>query len=260
MALNKKETVETKSAVAPKAPTAPTSGDKKPKATSKLSEAGKAVYQSMSVEQQQHLGSRSKDVEFLNLIGNPYNKVARGDNKGSESVGLILKNVSDEPIDVLKFAQKSKKSMDADYAHPTYITVAPGEEFILTWAEAGAFAVRDEFNGFILGSKDKSKHLRYTPNSSKAGGVPTTKFILAGGVKGSIADHVIDIATPEEMERRDVSPRFEEFRAFAIPQRTNSGVSMKREGGGVNSTALAVNKAFQELINSGSAETAETAE
>lgn len=256
MALNKKEAVETKTAVAPKAPV---SGDKKPKATSQLREAGKAVYSSMSVEQQQQLGSRSKDVEFLNLIGNPYNKVARGDSKGSESVGLLLKNVSEEPIEVLKFAQKSKKSMDADYAHPTRVTVQPGEEFILTWAEAGAFAVRDEFNGFILGSKDEGKRLRYTPNSTKAGGVPTTKFILAGGHKGSIADHVIDIATPEEMERRAVSPRFEaDFKAFAIPQRANTGVSMKREGGnGVNSTALAVNKAFQELINVGTAETAE---
>ena len=166
----------------------------------------------------------------------------------------------DEPFDVMKFTQKTKSVMDADFAHPTAITVAPGEEFLLTWAEAGAFSVRDEFNGYLLGSEDEGKRLRYTPNSTKGGaGIPTTKFILVGDKKkGSIADYTLDIATPEEMKERKVSPRFEaDFRAFAIQQRANSGVAMKSKGGrNVNAAAIGANKLFEALINSATEETA----
>lgn len=255
MALNKKETAKGTKAVAPKGATK--KPEKKPNSQSALAMAGKGRYKEMSVDEQAKLGSKSKDVAFLNLIGNPYNKVPRGDDKGSESIGLLLKNVGEEPITYLKFKQKSKAVMDADYAHPTQKVAQPGEEFILTWAEAGAFAVRDEFNGFILGNEDEGKRLRYTPNSNKGKGIPTTKFILVGANKGSISDFCIDIATPEEMKERKVSPQYEEdFKVFAIAQRANSGVSMKREGLQVNAAALAVNAAFAQLIGQGGEEEA----
>lgn len=256
MAINKKEATASKGATT-KTSKAPTGAKKSNQGA--LAAGGKELYRSMKVEEQDLLGSRSKDVAFINLIGNPYNMVPRGTNgKGSESVGLLLKNVSDEPFDVMKFTQKTKSVMDADFAHPTTVTVAPGEEFLLTWAEAGAFSVRDEFNGYLLGSEDEGKRLRYTPNSTKGGGIPTTKFILVGDKKkGSIADYTLDIATPEEMKERKVSPRFEaDFRAFAIQQRANSGVAMKSKGRNVNAAAIGANKLFEALINSATEETA----
>lgn len=228
---------------------APTKGSK----SSPLVAAGKEAYQGLSVVQQNELGKGAADVAFVALIGNPYNLVPRGKDKGPESIGLILKNVSDHEIEVMQIEQQTAKVMDADYAHAKPEMIPAGEEFKVTWAEAGALVTRPEFNGYFAG--DAKKTIRYSPSAPKNSTVPTTKFILKKKVKGeksSIADFVRDIATPEEMENHEVSPEFSpKFSAFAIKQRANK-VSAKRSGGrNVNFTALAMQNAFGQLINSG---------
>lgn len=213
---------------------------------SALATKGHQRYERMSADEKLAIGKRSKDIAFVYLIGNPYVKVRRGTRYGTQSIGLVLKNVSQQPIDVLKFKQKSTEVMDADYAHPTQQTIKPNETFILTWAEAGAFVSRDEINGYILGG-DEGKQLRYVPINDPNRPIPMTKFVLIGNEGHRMADFCVNIADENDVKQHRVKAIFQDD--FAIFAGKPKSTKPKAESQPINAAALAVGEAFSQLIH-----------
>ncbi|MEJ9158857.1 hypothetical protein P4K11_33265, partial [Bacillus cereus] len=102
-----------------------------------LQAQGESILAAKSEEEKANMGSRSKDIEFLNLVTNPWQPVSRkkdGDVfKGEESVGAIFKNVGTEPITITEVPNKTYKVMDGDFDKVTERSVAPGETFVLNY-------------------------------------------------------------------------------------------------------------------------------
>lgn len=249
MALLRQEAPKT---TAPATGVAAPAGTPAPKAGRNLSALKQLGYQKISAmtdDEIKSLGVNSNDIEFISLIGNTFSKVSRktGDKAalGSESVGLIVKNVSDAPIEYLEFPQKSKKVMDVDFSAPKKAVAQPGEEFQLNWVEAGYLITRDQYAGTFSGGDDANRVIRYAPVSPKEPGrLPTTKFNLAGG---SIADYTIEIS--DDVENRVVKPEFAaKFSIFAeknvATTRTRSGSPKSK----VNLSAVAASTAFDAIL------------
>lgn len=223
--------------------------DVKPeKKVSKLKQIGQQILNSMTEEEIQDLGKHSGDIAFIALIGNSFTQVSRasGNNAklGSQSVGMILKNVSDHPIEYKIFPQKSNKVMDVDFTAVSDATAAPGEEFQVNWVEAAWLATQLPYNGIFSGGEHT---ISYAPVSPKENGVlPTTKFNLKGG---SIADYTIEIADGDPKERK-VKPEFaEKFGKFAERTIKATGGAKKSPSKKANTSALATFQAFNVLLD-----------
>lgn len=211
------------------------------KKTNQLKELGESILNTMSDEERELLGSRSKDVAFMNLIVNPFETVSRKINNkkvtGGASIGLLLKNVSEKPLTVPSIPQLTDKPMDADWTKMSTEEVPAGAEFKLTWAEAGVFAAQSEINGLISG--DPERIIKYTPNTPKDNQLPTTKFNIK---KGAIAEYGIAFSDDtKESETRNAKEGFEKFAAFATKHPgIHKASNKKKAGSGVNTSALAV--------------------
>lgn len=218
------------------------------KKTSQLKVIGESLLNSMDEETLKELGSRSKDIAFISLIVSPFKMVPRRINgqdiEGGLSVGLHLKNVSDTPIEVPSIEQKSSAVMDADYANIKKETVEPGAEFKLTWAESAVFVADNQLNGLLAGDPDKK--IRYAPTTPKQiGDLPTTKFILAGGVIAEYAEPISEQTKKDEV--RNVLPGFEKFKPFTeIKKAVRKSSPKKGKRASVNTSALAVQKLIAE--------------
>lgn len=218
----------------------------------KLREIGQDIYANMSEAERSKIGTRSADVEFKQLITSPFTKVSRkvGGSKaglGSESVGLIVTNVSDTDIEYVEFAQKSRKVMDVDFENPTKAVAKPGETFQLNWVEAAFLVSRPEFGGKFFGAEEQVRQLKYAPTTpSKSGALPTTKFNL--NAPGSISQFGVDISTGENVEKRIVDAEFaEKFAKFAevTAKKTRAKGPKKPQ---VISAAIAVAPIFDRIL------------
>lgn len=229
------------------APAAAIGGDKIPKKISALKHLGLNRLSAMTEEEVALLGTNSEDIAFKNLLGNSWNQVSRmtkGQSAlGSESVGLILQNVSDHPIKYVEFAQKSKNVMDVDFSTPVIKEAQPGEEFNVNWAEAGYLITRPQYQGKFAG--DPEKVISYAPVSPKnPGELPTTKFTLSSG---SIAEHTVELAEGDKDDRVVKEQYREKFGIFA-EKRAKAPAAARATKKKENLAAIGAGEVFAALV------------
>ncbi|PGF05101.1 hypothetical protein [Bacillus toyonensis] len=223
---------------------------KRPQGAVNLQAQGESILAAKSEEEKANIGSNSKDIEFLNLVTNPWQPVSRkkdGDVfKGEESVGAIFKNVGTEPITIMEVPNKTYKVMDGDFDKVTERSVAPGETFVLNYIETAMLLTRDEYGCRATGG---DKVVSYSTQVSKKDptGIPTTKLNLKGS---SIKDLSISIADVDANGNKTIKDEFKEkFEIFSTRgTRGKRSASASGNKAKVNYAGLAVQAMFQAKI------------
>ncbi|MGF2714966.1 hypothetical protein ACQUY5_22245 [Bacillus cereus] len=222
---------------------------KRPQGSVNLQAQGESILATKSEEEKANIGAKSADVEFLNLVTNPWQQVSRkkgGDViKGEESVGAIFKNIGTEPITYTAIPNKTYKVMDADFDKVTEVTVQPNEQFVLNYIETAMFLTRDEFGCRVTGG---DKVVSYSTQASKNDptAIPTTKLNLKGS---SIKDLSVSIADVAADGTKTMKPEFEEkFGIFASRGTRKRSASASAGKAKVNFAGLAVQAMFQSKL------------
>lgn len=222
----------------------------KPTGKLDLKAQGESILLSKSEEEQAKIGSKSHTLEFISLITNPYFPVSRREKsgeivKGEETVGAILKNVGDEPIEVLTLPNKSYEVMDVDFEKASSRTIQPGEEFQVNSAEVAELLTRDEYGSRITGG---GKVVTYTTQAPKdPTKLPTTKLRIKDG---SVKDYSVSIAeVSEDGKTKVMKPEFEEkFGIFSTRGTRTRSVSGKKSRKRGNPAGFAVHALFQQKL------------
>ncbi|MEC2463377.1 hypothetical protein P9X10_00500 [Bacillus cereus] len=221
---------------------------KKPAGALNLQAQGESILSSKTQDEIEAFGSRSADIEFVNLVTNPWQTVTRtrggATSKGEESVGAIFKNVGTEPITYISVPNKSFRVMDADFDKATEVTVAPGETFILNYIEVGILLTQDEFASRVTGGDKEVSYSTQAPKDPTV--LPTTKLKIKGQ---SIKDFSVSIADVEADGSKKIKPQFEEkFGIFATRGTRKRSASASAGKPKVNVAGLAVQAIFKQKL------------
>ena len=208
--------------------------------TDAIKAKGKEAYESLTDEQKKNLGSMSSKIAGLYPLFSPTTTQTTKGKKGFKVLGMMIKNVSDEPVEIITgtvIGRQASGLIDVDFHgdNKQVVTLKPGDEFPLSYAECFVNFFRPEYAKQLTGKNEKGLvyTFRYVPTRKSTSKIPNigsgTMYAKdsekAGEPSPNITELYQAIATKDEGKPAVAKKGFERFAKYLEPKKQAGGAS-----------------------------------